>query len=381
MDDMRRAGRREVLRELGAEGPLADEILAYTDNPFDIGRLAGASLPLADEPHVTAWTDYAREAEVHGVFTALARRLVQLRFPIAPGISQTEDYRAATRRGRRPGDDRPGLGLERPGDLELTLHPTLAGRVPVLVAPHRPDFVALVQACSARNEPEVVPDSMGACIVTGLNNWDRVERHRAALGAARGAALSEGEWAEAFRDLVPRKEQYQDRFIILSREPYSAVPAGETGLTEAEWRERSVAIRLEHECTHYFTLRAFGVMRNNLLDEVLADCAGLCHAFGRYDGRLALRFFGLDTFPSCRPDGRLGLYLGALSPGAVGILRVVLHRAVTGLDECLAGHDLRSRQQFSRVIVALAGLTLEEMGGSGVGAHLAGRLAQTPAVA
>jgi hypothetical protein len=38
--------------------------------------------------------------------------------------------------------------------------------------------VRLVQAFSERNEPKVVLDSMGACIVKGLNNWSRIHVRR-----------------------------------------------------------------------------------------------------------------------------------------------------------------------------------------------------------
>lgn len=146
------------LRAFGAQGQALDALLAYTASPFDTGRLASGGLPMADEPHVEAWEEYAREAERDGVLAALARRLVQLRFPIEAGISQTDAYRAATRRGVAPPPGGPGLAIEDPVGLCLQLHFTLAGRVPVVTCRSRHDFVSLVQACSCRNEPESVPD-------------------------------------------------------------------------------------------------------------------------------------------------------------------------------------------------------------------------------
>jgi hypothetical protein len=340
-----------------------DEILAYTSNPFDLSRLDVAALPLADEPHLEAWDEYSREARSDGVFRALTGRLVQFRFPIEAGISQTDAYRAATRRGVAPDPDAPGLVLEHPELLELTLHPTLAGRIPVLTTGSRTDFVSLVRACSARNEPEPVPNSMGACIVNGLNNWDRVGRYRRALEADRGALFDEASWGEAFRALVPQKGLYQDRFIILSRSPYSAVAAADVGMDDDEWRARSVVIRRDHECTHYFTLRAFGVMRNNLLDEFIADFAGIVAAFGRYDARLALRFLGLESFPAYRPGGRFENYLGAppLSARAADAMKAVVVRAARQLEGLTTNLDLSTPGSASRLVVALAGLTLEEV--------------------
>jgi hypothetical protein len=383
MDTNRAAVRREALRECGAPPGALDELLAYTESPFDPARLDSISLPLADEPHLDAWAEYEREARDRGIFPTLARRLVQLRFPIEEGISQTDAYRAATRRGVFPPGEEAGFALDSPERLELVLHPTLAGHVPVLTAGSRPDFVRLVRACSSRNEPERVPDSMGACIVNGLNNWDRVARYRQRLEADRGGPFDEAAWSEAFRGLVPQKPLYQDRFIILSREPYSAVPASAIGRDDAEWRALSVVIRREHECTHYFTLRAFGVMRNNLLDELIADFAGLAGAFGRYDAGLALRFLGLEDFPRYRAGGRFENYLGTppLSAAAADTLKAVVVRAARNLEAFTAPMDLSTASASARLVVALAGLTLEELAGSDASALLRDRLLSAPGLA
>ncbi len=96
---------------------------------------------------------------------------------------------------------------------------------------HRADFVSLVQSLARRNEPEAIPVSMGACIVAGYNNWDRVARLRERF--ERGEPVAEGasDWSEAFRAVRERKEMYQDRFVLLSSGPYSGVPAAELGLS------------------------------------------------------------------------------------------------------------------------------------------------------
>ena len=129
---------------------------------------------------------------------------------------------------------------------------------------------------------------------------DRILEHRRRW-EAEGGDRSDTGWREEFRRLVPHKELYQDRLLILSDGPYSNVKAGEMGLTEQEWRRTSTTIRLEHECTHYFTLRVFGSMRNNLLDELIADYAGIT-AVDPTDW--FLRFMGLESFPAYREGGR-----------------------------------------------------------------------------
>ena len=44
--------------------------------------------------------------------------------------------------------------------------------------------------------------------------------------------------------IVPYRELYQDRFILLSDGPYSAVPAADLGLDDAEWRRRIDSLRV-----------------------------------------------------------------------------------------------------------------------------------------
>ena len=197
--------------------------------------------------------------------------------------------------------DASGLVLARPDELRLIVHPSPAGQIPVLIPEGRMDFVALVRALTMRNEPGPVPGSMGACTVSGLNNWDRIVEHRRRW-EAEGGDRSDTGWQEEFRRLVPHKELYQDRFLIVSDGPYSNVSAGEIGLTEQEWQRTSTTIRLEHECTHYFTLRVFGTMHNNLLDELIADYAGIT-AVGPVPGRLVPAFHGARVLPGL-PGGR-----------------------------------------------------------------------------
>jgi hypothetical protein len=372
--------RRAVLAGCGARPEAVEPLLAYHETPYEAARLEGVAWPLADEPHLAAWEEYAAEAARTGVAEALRGRLVQMLFPVEEGISQTKTYRAATRRGVLPESPGPGPALRDPAGLSLTLHPTMAGRVPILVAAAREDFVTLVQVFSARNEPIPVPDSMGACIVTGLNNWDRVRRRREAFEAAHGGTPDEDAWLAEFARMVPQRELYQDRFILLSSGPYSAVSAADLGLEDAAWRARSVALRREHECTHYLTVRAFGRMRNNVLDELIADFVALMLVDGRYDGALALRFLGLEGYPRWREGGRLSSYLGEppLPAPAVDVLRTLVFRAVTNLDRFCAARPGDGPAEAAPRALALSTLTLEELASDEMADRFADRLGSVP---
>jgi hypothetical protein len=143
------------------------------------------------------------------------------------------------------------------------------------------------------------------------------------------------------------------------------VSASEIGLTEQEWRRTSTTIRLEHECTHYFTLRVFGSMRNNLLDELVADYAGIT-AVGPYRADWFLRFMGLEAFPAYREGGRLQNYRGdpPLSDGAFRALQRLVKDAAENLGRL--GSDPayqpgRETEDRAATLLALTGFRLEDL--------------------
>ncbi|MFO7803648.1 MAG: response regulator, partial [Desulfovermiculus sp.] len=53
-----------------------------------------------------------------------------------------------------------------------------AGSIGVLLAGNRQDFVTLVQALVYKNEPVPVPESLGAFMVSGYKNWERIKNYR-----------------------------------------------------------------------------------------------------------------------------------------------------------------------------------------------------------
>jgi hypothetical protein len=354
----------ERLAAMGASPKEAEELRAYNENVFDLGALGPAtSFPLPDEPFVAFWEERVRESRTRGAFAVLRDHLPQLRFPIREGISETEAYRAATRRGA-PAEAGPAedLELEHPETIELVLHESPAGRIPLLIARRREEFTALIRALTRRNEPVPVPPSQGALMVSGYNNWSRIGELRRRWETTDLAERETATWAEEFQRIQNHKELYQDRFILLSDGPYSAVPASEMDLGEEEWREISLAIRRDHECAHYFTRRLFGSMRNNALDELIADYAGMVGAIGRFRADWFLRFVGLEDFPRYRPGARLDLYRGdpPLSDGAFRVLQELLAAAAANLERfddagppSPAGIALR--------IAALASLRLDEL--------------------
>ncbi|RUS94723.1 hypothetical protein DSM106972_092580 [Dulcicalothrix desertica PCC 7102] len=362
--------RADILTYFGASISETEELLAYNHNVFERDTLTHrVEFPLVSEPHVSAWKEYAVAALEVGTFQALKFRLVQLQFPIQEGMSQDSAYRAATRRGVMT--EASGLILKEPSKLKLFIHQSLAGAIPVLLAPNREDFVSLVQALTMRNEPLPVPASMGACIVGGFNNWDRIRSLRQQWEAKNLENCSESAWNKEFQQIIPQKQLYQDRFIILSNGAYSGVSAQDMGLEESEWLRLSLTIRLEHECTHYFTRRLFNSMRNNLFDELIADYQGIVAANGYYRADWFFRFIGLESFPSYREGGRLENYRGQassedlLSDGGFKILQVLVKAAAENLQcfdtEYLDKGKIKDTSIQSLMLMTLSHLTLEEL--------------------
>lgn len=361
--------RSEVLERLGAPDAVRKELLAYNDNRFEQSRLHfPLALPPDSGPHLAAWQLYADEAKRVGTYAAWQQHLVQLRFPIRENISLTDASRAATRTGAPVAamPEASGLILSHPEQLRLVIYQSLAGAIPALLLGSRADFVALVQALTKHNEPHPVPDALGALMVAGLNNWDRICRYRRQWEAGKSSDTSETSWRSHFsRYVVPRKELYQDRVLLVSSGWYSDVPAGRIGLDEETWRDTSVIIRLAHESTRYFTSRLLGSMRNRLLDEIIADYMGIVAAEGQYRSDWFLRFLGLEAFPAYREGGRLQNYRGEpqLSAGAFRVLQRLAKVAAENLEQFdrAQAETLRRPEGRARMLLALTRLTVAEM--------------------
>lgn len=367
--------RRQVLVQLGADAEQADALLAYNRNPFHPAELSPAQiLPLADEESVHEWREYAREAARTGVAQTLKAHLRQLDFPVRAGMSEAEEYRRAIRTGAETAGMKVATGLElrAPDGLELLIHPTVAGHIPILIAREREDFESLLRAFVYRNEPREIPPSMGAAMIAGFNNWSRVARLRAAFEAANPGS-SEGDWLAEFGRIKPQHHRYQDRFILVSDSPYSGV--------SEELHALGLIIRYEHESTHYVTKRLLGSMKNNLLDELIADYAGITAAAGVFRADWFLRFMGLEEFPRYREGGRFQNYLAdpPLPQNCLAIEQALLVRAAERLAAFAAEHreDLASPRGLAFMPLALARLTLETLASEHAAEALQTALAET----
>lgn len=229
----------------------------------------------------------------------LCRRYPQLAFPIEAGISATSAYREAVLGGTQPPEPEDFCD---PEGITFELAETPVGSVEILKLRAREDFVRAYRALAWKCEPREILTSVGAAMIRGLANWEKIRRHREDYLAADGE-----DWSMEFRRFTADKANYTDALILLSSGSYSAVPAEELGLPEGEWRELSMTIRQYHEITHFICRSLFPTDIEIIRDEVIADLFGLVAAFGRYEPALARRFLGIDG-ADFRTEGRLAHY-------------------------------------------------------------------------
>jgi hypothetical protein len=361
------ADRRRALESLGLPAGVIDPLIT------ELGRTLPATCPdpailaLGNELFVPDWIDCCLDARRRGALPALQDRLFELSFPIAGGISGTPEYQSLALAGSRSLEEvRTTLPLEgprweSPDSLRVFLHDTGAGLLPVIHAGARADFVTLVRAIGHRNEPVAIPASMGSNFVNGYVNRRRYLRVREALAA--------GVLAPESRD----PQLWKDKFLLLASGPYSGVFAESTGLTPAEWIERSTTLRLHHESCHYLVRRLFPKLVFGIQDELVADFAGLMAATGSFRAPDFLLFMGLERFPEFRPGGRMANYHRKLTADAElghAVARLLVEAARNLEAYFSPWDDARYRRERLRVLAVLTFLPLERLAGPDAAAAL-----------
>lgn len=305
-----------------------NELLAYSENKFKKLK----NKPVLLEKRV--WKTYISEVESIGVYPTLQKYFVQFQFPIEKGVSQTEEYRNVTLKGKSK-IQKYFLKLDDPNSLELKLYDNfLVGKVPVLTVKNDSDFVKIVQALSHKNEPCPIPSSMGAACITGINNWDRIQRLKQDWLQKGNNVFN---WGTYFKEEIINKHHlYKDTIIILSKKPYSGVKHQQLKIANEEiWKENSTTIRLYHELAHLFTLKEYGAMAKNIHDEIIADYVGIINVKSKFQKDWVLAFLGLEEFPNYREGSRLENYLGGqgMSDEAFKGLQNIVYNSINAIDK------------------------------------------------
>lgn len=234
------------------------------------------------------------------ILSELSFQYPQLCFPIAAGTSASSEYRDAVY-----------FGKKYKGSLDYTLSEkdwlqcvdTPVGSINVLFLHEREDFEKCACALSNRCEPKIIPKAIGAFLISGLINWEKVRKH-----------LNKQPQDECFLNrfvwnwLRKNNCDYRDRIILLSSGWYSGIVPEIMGLSKDEWMEKSITVRMYHEITHFVCRSRHPENIDGIRDEVFADMIGMVAAFGHYDADRAKMFLGIDG-NKISEDARIRYYL------------------------------------------------------------------------
>ena len=294
----------------------------------------------------------------------LREQLPQLALPHPGGDQPDRSYRAATlrgacrpRRSRRPR----GCELERPESLELPIHAE-PGR-PHPPADRPPPARVRGPAPGARQEERAGARARlpGRADGRRLQQLGRDSASCAAAGRPSSPASGERDChlgrgvraPPAAAGALPGPLHPAERRPLQRR-----AGAADLGLARRPGARLSLVIRRDHECAHYLTRRLFGSMRNNLLDELIADYAGLDRRPRPLPRRLVPALRGPGGLPAYRREpgststaatrrsrtGRSGLQAlagaaaagtsSASTPASAGAVRRGRKAPATALSSC-----------------------------------------------
>ncbi|HEX8017595.1 MAG TPA: hypothetical protein VF465_20380 [Flavobacterium sp.] len=252
------------------------------------------------------WHDHSKNNDGNAIFDILKKCYPQLNFPIETGIEKSELYKDFVLRGKKNFTNlKACMELNDSKSIKFEVSKNLAGKIPLLTISNEKDFVRLIQSLLYKNNPVEIPHSMGAVLINGINNWERIN----ILKNRWLAKNPSGNWNQEFSNVILNKSLYKDKLIILSTKPYSNVPANQLGLNDDIWISHSISIRKEHEFTHLYTLKRYGLASNNLHDELIADYIGIIKTIGYFDKGWMLNFMGLEEYPKYRRGARLENYI------------------------------------------------------------------------
>lgn len=293
-----------IILKNNEEFQVPKELESYFQNKFSLECIM--TIPSGENFCIEFWKNYLEVNDLNP-FQILKKFYPQLNFPIQKDINKTEDYINAVLKGKDCyGTLQDELQLNNAKEITINVHESIAGGIPVVSVPDNKDFATIVQCFLHKNNPIEIPESMGAFLASGMNNWARIH----VLKKHWTEANPLGNWNEEFsKNILPNPDLYKDKIIVLSTKPYSNVSANRLGLRDDEWKTYSYLIRLEHECTHLYTLKTYGYASNNLHDELIADYIGIAKAAGRYHKEWMLLFMGLEDYPKYRKGARLENYL------------------------------------------------------------------------
>lgn len=179
---------------------------------------------------------------------------------------------------------------------------TDVGNVDILFLFERNDFKLFLMKLAYKCIKTDIPDTIGAMMINGLNNWEKINTHLDEY-SQNGGTDRDGE----FKRFTACKDNFKDYLLVISNGAYSNVSANVFGFESDYWLRKSQEIRIYHECSHFICRKKYPKTINVIFDEILADCIGIKYAFGSYNKDMAKRFLGFNEENEF-VGGRLSFY-------------------------------------------------------------------------
>jgi len=235
------------------------------------------------------------------IIDAFVYRYPQLTLGLGPEIKNSELYKNIIQRGFVPEK------LELPivsSDEELIEVDTPIGKTNVLYLPIREVFEYFAKVLAHKNEDVKIEKTTGAMLISGLNNWRKIEAHEKEFLKTHNSE----QWDDEFDRFTADKANYKDVVLLISKGYYSAVDYTFTPYDENTWLDISKKIRIYHEISHLISRKLYPDHKDAIRDEVIADCIGIIGATGKYDSELEKMVLGLqgDVYTA---GGRLQNYV------------------------------------------------------------------------
>lgn len=237
------------------------------------------------------------EVRNSSVMQEMAYRYNQLYLTPEKGVSGTGVYSDIVRYGKLPPEidekiKNEGLsGFKCSEKDRLFSENTPAGMVDILFLQERSDFERFVQVMVYSCEPAAVASKIESAEILGVTNWRKIENHMNDYLSNGGSNRS---WRDELRKFTNNKKNYQDTILVIGSGGYCGLTAEEAGFEKDTWEEISVKIKIYSSCARYIVRKLFSDYKDIIWEEMLADCAGLLYATGRYDVSLAKKFFGVS---------------------------------------------------------------------------------------
>lgn len=308
----------------------------------DRAKTAGEAVYLKGDDH--KMEKKSSIADGYNVLPYLAKIYQQLY--LVPGEESAKEYVKIVRSGKEAANKDLSHFRMDPSD-SLTLEKTPAGEVRILTLHNRKDFEMFYTIVAHKCVPYQVPASLGASLLDGMINWEKINRHEQEWVAEQKKAGNPCPDVDAeFQRFTSDKKNYLDALIVLSYGPYSNISAQAAGFAPEEWLSLSGSIRKYHECTHFICRRLYREKIDPIWDELVADAEGIYETFGYMDVKLEELFLGINE--NGYDKGRLENYVKPEDD--IQVIARTCHALLLKFEELSKNHERMEPYAFALLL-------------------------------